>query len=751
MLPLTIMATAFLVLAPVFWMVTELPSGEKIPRGYENAALYQHTYPASEYGFTRLREGALPLWAPVQECGYPFLSDPRTGIFQPLNFPFLLAPAERALALQAFLCLFLAAAGFSVFARSLGMGYIPAFLGALVFAFSGANAATMSQPALAATFAWMPLIFWAVREHIRTNRPVARLVGAVAVGGLCLAGAWGAATIVLLQVLIYAATMLVLAARRKGVETFSLATGTLLILAAGLLIAAVQIVPTLRWAVTLQDPLAFLLGTDGARHAPTGLRELAAQLFGARAPSPLRDALPGMLTPAPAYVGMLPLLVLPAAWFHREARPERLFCTLFLLLVVIAHILDPLRTDNSAFLSMLYLPAAFCLATLCALGCDRLLETGRDPRSPLIWIPVLLVTLMACVGLYASPTVSRGLILLHLLVIFPFVIMRLRWLAVPTGLALAVLVFVDLATANANYYQHPYEDAPASFERNEDLLARAGEQALGDRIFMRVHPLNAHMTGNAGFLTGLNIANGAMLPRTRKAARWWAAARGNPDLMRLAAVRVQIQTQNDLRAEDVAVTPAAATPEKHAPGEERRLVYEDGRARILVDDDALRRAVWIPNYEVADNFDVALTRLQGTGFDPHQTCILEATGRARDALEKRVPRAPDTTMLSANATCAITQDEPEHVRLRVRADAPGICLLNDTFAPGWTARVDGRRATILPANGLFRAVALDAGEHTVDYYYRPWSIWIGLVLSVASLISMLVHTLWRTIRPADRA
>jgi hypothetical protein len=742
MVPLTLIAMTFLILAPVFWLVAEFPPGEQIPRGYENAALYQHTYPAFAYAWGRLQQGDLPLWSPEQQCGIPLQNDPRIGLFQPLNLVFLVAAPARALALQAFLCLFIAGATFALYARSLGMRYIPAVLGAMVFAFSGAAASLMSQPALAATFAWAPLFIWAVRDQILHARLRARVIGGLACAALILGGAWGPATVLILTVALYALSLLFFATRRGKAGTTARLRGALAILGVALLIAAVQLLPTLRWALALENPAAFLFGADSAGQPPTGVWELLAQVVGARAPSPLRDALPGMLAPAPAYVGMLPLLVLPAAWFHHGARAERIFCTLCLVAVLFLHIIGALTPDAGNLLNLLYLPATFCLATLCALGSDRLLETSRDPRSPLVWIPVILLVLAACLGLYAAPTTGRGLILLNLLVLFPFIVMRLRWLAAPTGIAVAVLLFVDLATANANYFQHPYENAPETYTRDLDLLAKAGEQALGDRVLMDVHPLHPHLTGNAGLLTGLKGARGAMIPETKNAARWWQAAKSTSQMTRLAAVRLILETNYGARDEAHAPTVKITPPRP----EDLRIVYEDGRARLLADDRALRRAAWVPGYEVVNNFDAVLARIQEEDFDPAQTVILEGGDRVADMIARRVTADSATT---TPATCALTRDEPHHVRLRVRADQPGLCLLNDTYAPGWVARVDGKRAAIYRANGLFRAVALEAGEHTIDFYYRPWTFYAGAFLSAVGVLGLLAYTLWRLVRPAQ--
>jgi uncharacterized membrane protein YfhO len=55
--------------------------------------------------------------------------------------------------------------------------------------------------------------------------------------------------------------------------------------------------------------------------------------------------------------------------------------------------------------------------------------------------------------------------------------------------------------------------------------------------------------------------------------------------------------------------------------------------------------------------------------------------------------------------------------------------------------VDGEPAEILQANYAFRAVRLEAGEHTVEMVYRPTSVLVGGVLSIAALVVIAVGLL----------
>jgi len=59
-------------------------------------------------------------------------------------------------------------------------------------------------------------------------------------------------------------------------------------------------------------------------------------------------------------------------------------------------------------------------------------------------------------------------------------------------------------------------------------------------------------------------------------------------------------------------------------------------------------------------------------------------------------------------------------------------VLLDSFDPGWTAYVDGARAEVLRADGVFRAVRLTAGKHDVRFEYVPRGLWLGAAISVVT-------------------
>ncbi len=65
-------------------------------------------------------------------------------------------------------------------------------------------------------------------------------------------------------------------------------------------------------------------------------------------------------------------------------------------------------------------------------------------------------------------------------------------------------------------------------------------------------------------------------------------------------------------------------------------------------------------------------------------------------------------------------DARDEVAFEVQAVAPVFLVLADTFAPGWTATLDGVEVPIHPAYHAFRSVLIPtAGHHLVQFHYRP--------------------------------
>ncbi len=75
----------------------------------------------------------------------------------------------------------------------------------------------------------------------------------------------------------------------------------------------------------------------------------------------------------------------------------------------------------------------------------------------------------------------------------------------------------------------------------------------------------------------------------------------------------------------------------------------------------------------------------------------------------------------------------------------------DSYDPAWKVDVDGQPAPLMRANGLFRAVHLTRGEHTVSFAYRPRTLLVGAAITVAAALALALWCLIdRSLRPPPR-
>ncbi len=75
---------------------------------------------------------------------------------------------------------------------------------------------------------------------------------------------------------------------------------------------------------------------------------------------------------------------------------------------------------------------------------------------------------------------------------------------------------------------------------------------------------------------------------------------------------------------------------------------------------------------------------------------------------------------------------PNELRLSVSTERPALLVVADNWFPAWHATVDGADAPVLRAYHTLRAVPVEAGEHTVEMFYRSTvvarSLWVSLIL-----------------------
>jgi hypothetical protein len=152
----------------------------------------------------------------------------------------------------------------------------------------------------------------------------------------------------------------------------------------------------------------------------------------------------------------------------------------------------------------------------------------------------------------------------------------------------------------------------------------------------------------------------------------------------------------------------------------------NGPVRVYRNRHVMPRAVLVGRYVVAQG-DAAKRLLRRGEVDLTQMVVLN----------RRVNPADKPAAGGAPGEARIERYEDDRVRIATTSERPRLLVLADAYVPGWVASVDGEPAEIHRANIGFRAVAVPAGQHVVEFRYRPRSVRIGFAVSMAGLAGIV--------------
>ena len=489
-----------------------------------------------------------------------------------------------------------------------------------------------------------------------------------------------------------------------------------------------------------------------------------------------------------AYLGVAPLLLASAALLAGPARKRAVALAAAGGAALLVALGGATPVGRALFLSgpgrairypeRFLLVATLALALLAALGLERLLRLGRASRSFAVFAAVAAALLLGASALAARPTAADGLLS--------------RFLRLPAGFAESdampvvrggVLHALLWACVEALLLAA----AAAAMARGTRRAARASAwgiaAACGVSLLLAGEP--ARSTAAPGWLEAPSplrdvVARGAGAPRVHHAPRppglrvwartdeqiWgyrydrfaYALETGHPDgvptVLDAATDRMDLAGSATLGPALAGRPPAVQARVLRVARAGTLLSYDDLHEpdlppgpvleglsqpplRVFEVKDPVPRVRFVTRARPPARPDDPVTSLSDPDFDPAREVLLEETPapRLRGDPGTAPPAGSAPASLSGGVASPppaprVLQDDPERVRIEVVAGAPGYVVLADAWAPGWRARVDGRAATILRADLLFRAVEVGAGRHEVEMTYRPLSVILGFAASI---------------------
>jgi hypothetical protein len=193
----------------------------------------------------------------------------------------------------------------------------------------------------------------------------------------------------------------------------------------------------------------------------------------------------------------------------------------------------------------------------------------------------------------------------------------------------------------------------------------------------------------------------------------------NPDAV-LFLIRASLHDQ----------TTGASTPLSSffLPPERWRKLARFDRIEVYENLRPLPRA-WFVEKKLSMPADAALKTIKtgltpdGQSFDPVMTALIE-TGKPGQNLGRGEVR--------------LMSYRPNRIEMETRNPGEGFLVLSEVFYNGWKAYVDGREQEVYRANYTLRGVDLPAGDHRVEFVYRPSSFRNGAFLALSGAILLII-------------
>jgi hypothetical protein len=696
------------------------------------------------------RQGRLPLWDPFALSGKPLLGGGLAGVFSPFNLLAVPFPAATGLSLGMLAKLWVAGVGMAVFLRLLGARAPATVIGGIAYATSSFMVVWLGWPHTGVT-AIMPWAFAAAEWCLAGGGLRAQAALAATIALQFLAGHAETSLHLGLGLALYSAVRWAFGSRDFPALA-GLAIGALV----GTMAASAQLLPfiqSLQQSALVSDRATASFGLSHL--TPTAmLTWLAPNAHG----NPIYDGVSAGFAPnynestGFATVTMLTLIPVGIAWLWLRRSPQAL-ALVVLGIVAAAAVYGPL----TPFVGHLPLLAAAGTTRMIALLCFVVAALG-GLGVEMVWVSVdagsALFPSRLALGLGRMGGLGAGVAGLAGVAVAVYLLSRLGgprveqlWHPLPHG----YLAFWVIAGGLALVSALGFIVAGLVGRAGNAAAAGLGLLVLGEAWLFAAHYQPKVMASDAGAPTVLT----AWLQENARDAPFAVTDTEVmvPDSGTLYHL-YDVRTYDAARSARARMFWSAADPGYHDE------TYFTWLVRPRIDWLALAGVKYVLTSEGAELPGTTpvlhadqVTVSEVPDYVPFARAVT-SWSQAADPQQARahlianvsgppVLEGAQSHSASANiqpAQVAVVSRQAGAVDLRVAAPAEQAVIIQQSWAPGWEASIDGHPATVHPANLDFQAVVVPSGEHEVSLYYQPVTVTLGLALSglgIAMIVLLL--------------
>jgi len=180
----------------------------------------------------------------------------------------------------------------------------------------------------------------------------------------------------------------------------------------------------------------------------------------------------------------------------------------------------------------------------------------------------------------------------------------------------------------------------------------------------------------------------------------------------------------------------------------RYIIYNPEQPPI-VNPYAFGNAWFVPEVKIVENADAEIAALDV--INPLQTAVVDK--RFADDLKGFTPTLPDST-----ASIVLDSYRPSHLIYSSKANSEQLAVFSEIYyQPGWNATIDGKPAPHFRADWTLRAMPVPAGEHKIEFDFRPQGYVTASYISAFSsflilllIVGAVVYSVWRETKRSSR-
>lgn len=258
------------------------------------------------------------------------------------------------------------------------------------------------------------------------------------------------------------------------------------------------------------------------------------------------------------------------------------------------------------------------------------------------------------------------------------------------------LVTVDLYSVDKRYFPDD------NFRRKRDntffAMTEADQEILKDRSYYRVYNLS-YLTGSgtnpfAEARTSYyhNSVGGYHGAKMRRYAEFYDSCVVSDTQRFVGIIQSGSQSFDSLRAFNMLNI--------------KYLVLGPQREHIVQNQSAYGNAWFVEDIIPASNANEELA----------QTCRIDTR---RHAVINTREFHPGTVGYDSASSITLVEYDLQRLRFESQSATHGLAVFSDIYYPGWVVTIDGQEAPLMRANYILRAVEIPAGQHSIEFVFKP--------------------------------